>query len=256
MSVEVDDQDYFFVAQGWHDTKLKIDDLLDDLSDDESQKAPSKAVDVVFRYNPLHDYESLWWVSVYFLFNKSIKAVDQALPPPHDHSQQRSFAADIFYSLCGRQVALMNHYMFQKAVMSLSPALAKFSKSINVLRTRIVDRYSDIEKNIQNVPSSTAAGEVPIDFIKILSKLGRLRVQCLIGPLPRPDKGVIKVPTEPAEPAANSTEIQVPKTTNDTKARGTRTGGHESMNERQNRPYTRSRIPLSDECEEYESRRA
>ncbi|CCL99699.1 uncharacterized protein FIBRA_01720 [Fibroporia radiculosa] len=226
MSIEVDDQDYFFLVQESNDAKIKTDDLLDDLSDDESPQVPLETVEVMFRYNPLHDFESLWWISVYFLFNKRIKTVDEAPPPPHDYSQQRSFAADIFYSLPRRQVALINHYTFEKAVGSLSPVLAKFGKSVNVLRTRIVDRYGDIEKNPQNIPSSTAAGEVPIDFIKILGKLGQRRVQCLIGPLPDLDEGVIKVPTKAGETATNSTESRRPKPTDDDlKVRGIRDGG-------------------------------
>ncbi|CCM06342.1 uncharacterized protein FIBRA_08597 [Fibroporia radiculosa] len=225
MSVEVDDQDYFFLTQELNDAQIKTDDLLDDLSDDDTPQAPSEPVEVVFRYNPLHDFESLWWISVYFLFNKRIAAVDQAPPPPHDHSQQRAFASDIFYSLRGRQVALTNHHTFQKAVRSLSPVLAKFGKSVNVLRTRVVDRYENIEKNPRTIPSSTAAGEVPIDFIKILGKLGQRRVQCLIGPLPDRDEGV-KAPTTAGEAVTNSTKSQSPKPTDDDpKVRGIRPGG-------------------------------
>ncbi|CCM03721.1 uncharacterized protein FIBRA_05867 [Fibroporia radiculosa] len=236
MSVEVDGQNYFFKLRESKDAAIETDDLLDTINKlHRSSTATGPRIEpaiVIFRYNPLHDFESLWWISVYFVFNKRIKSIDGAPPQPHDYRQQRSFATGVFYSLPARQNALRVPDTFDAAKMSLSPDLDIFGRCISVLRTRIVNRYFDIEKDLWNIPGRTAAGRVPLDFIKILSAIGRIPVQYLIGPLPDPDENAIKEPAEAAVPATDSitnpADVELPKpTSGGSKAHGTRRGGVE-----------------------------
>ncbi|CCM06445.1 uncharacterized protein FIBRA_08708 [Fibroporia radiculosa] len=166
ISVEVDRQEYFFASTSGISTmelaaRLQAEDnALQTLQQELLQS------DVVFRYNPMHDFESLWWISVHILFNKRVDTVNGKIPPLHNHQKQQLWAASVFYGLASRQSALSaGNTNFRSAIKTLCPDLHRFGIMVNALRGELLKRYMDIEADISNLHRHTTAGEIPRQFI-------------------------------------------------------------------------------------------
>ncbi|CCM06760.1 uncharacterized protein FIBRA_09058 [Fibroporia radiculosa] len=189
ISVEVDRQQYFFAFTSYIDSDELATSM--EAEDDESQTSQQKLSrsDVIFRYNPMHDFESLWWISVHVLFNKQVVMVNEKSPPSHDYRRQRTWAAGVFYGLSARQSALSaGNTDFQDAIETLCPDLRRFGKMVHALKDALLKRYIDIEKDISKLPRRTAAGEVPRRFIRGFGVLGcsksnEKHQEILIGPI-------------------------------------------------------------------------
>ncbi|CCM05348.1 uncharacterized protein FIBRA_07562 [Fibroporia radiculosa] len=217
MAVEVDLQHYFFQGGQSVDT---IGDFKQTYPITRGQRIhpPSESTARVFRYNPLHDFESLWWISVYFVANKKVERIDQKAPPFHRYQQQKSWAADIFYSLPGRKSALRVDEDFQLMIDSLSPGVRGIGDGINLLRKSLVKRYSRIEKDFSSV-GRTAAGHIHEDFFELFDVIAQTTGEIIIGPLSQQDS-VDKATVLATPLATRSEEPQVPKRASDIPVKG------------------------------------
>ncbi|CCM06714.1 uncharacterized protein FIBRA_09004 [Fibroporia radiculosa] len=195
ISVEVDRQQYFFTPRGisWVEFAARMQAENGNL---QSLCQESLKPKVVFRYNPMHDFESLWWISVYVLFNKQVVMVNEKSPPSHDYRRQRTWAAGVFYGLNARQSALSaGNTDFQYAIETLCPDLRSFGVVVDLLRDDLLKRYINIEADLSHLPSRAAAGEIPQHFFAGFGALGNSiingeRQEILIGPFPRQDLAV------------------------------------------------------------------
>lgn len=120
MAVEVDTQQYRF----------KNSDLLG------SQLASQ------FHYNALHDLESLWWIVVYFIFNKDIE--DQRGVPAS--IAQQSYAAQLFYSNRDARIESIEvaGRILEKSKI-LPPAVRPIAELLEDLRIDLTTAYHALE---------------------------------------------------------------------------------------------------------------
>lgn len=77
-----------------------------------------------FRYNPLHDLESLWWLAVYFTLNRETDGA-------HDRVAQRSAAREFFYNYQNRQHTLLIPTYFAGKLRCLHASLGDIAKLLN-----------------------------------------------------------------------------------------------------------------------------
>lgn len=115
-------------------------------SEDVSQPAHS-----LFRHNPVHDLESLWWIAVYFVMNKETwptpadPGAQDMHPPLTD--DQRSYASSLFHTREARIVAMANlfHSPFDAQAMTWPAHLLEICKRLVELRRFLRAHYNTIE---------------------------------------------------------------------------------------------------------------
>lgn len=112
-----------------------------------------------FRYNPIHDFESLWWLAVYFLFNREI-IQDTDTPPDSTETAgataHREFDHEPFGDLGWRQRVICGLGVFQSHVETLHPTVRPLGYALDGCREMIVEAYHAAEKDLDSVPSSVA----------------------------------------------------------------------------------------------------
>ncbi|KAI0084508.1 hypothetical protein BDY19DRAFT_1060215 [Irpex rosettiformis] len=122
----------------------------------------------IFRYNPLHDIESVWWLLVYLLLYRppSIKSDTSSRV-----SSQSSFYRPFFSTGDTRRAAFAEEGVFTKHEKELHPALRPISKTLNEIRVLLFDRYVEVEQgDISKIDHTVAADLVP----QMVVKLGNL----------------------------------------------------------------------------------
>lgn len=105
----------------------------------------------LFRYNPLHDLESLWWVAVYFLVTRDVTRIGQEQPverPVDDINAQREWAYKLFWVGDRRLPVIRSGYFFLNAVMPcLCPSLRPLARDLETARQYLVGAYANAEKD-------------------------------------------------------------------------------------------------------------
>ncbi|KAJ3555205.1 hypothetical protein NM688_g2707 [Phlebia brevispora] len=96
-----------------------------------------------FRYNPLHDLESLFWIVVYFFFMRHI-AADGA--PCIRTDEMNKTAQDVFrHTPLARGNLLRSVVDFQHALQLLDPRLQPICQELDVLRQALCKAYKAVE---------------------------------------------------------------------------------------------------------------
>ncbi|KAF7799154.1 hypothetical protein EIP86_010385 [Pleurotus ostreatoroseus] len=90
---------------------------------------------IPFRYNPLHDLESLWWVAVYFLLKREMRA---SAPDTLDHED----------------TAIRDREEQRKYADELHPV----ARALEDLRQDLVARYTEVEKDPASIDFTCAGG--------------------------------------------------------------------------------------------------
>ena len=114
--------------------------------------------EIVFRYNPLHDMESLWWIATYFVLKRKVDgaAVEQH---PNSLATQRHYAAGLFEdsenAMDARQIALTGPSLPQR-LGSLHPCMRTAGGLLDDLRIRLVEAYQEAEKNVSTIDYTVA----------------------------------------------------------------------------------------------------
>ncbi|KAF9819009.1 hypothetical protein IEO21_02423 [Rhodonia placenta] len=109
-----------------------------------------------FRYNPLHDLESIWWVAIYFVFNKSVVKVG-GKPPSMDASQRGSYDAQKKYaellttSSRGRLKALAHETALAKKITHLHAAVRKIAGGLIEIKEELVNCYLEAEQQLDSI---------------------------------------------------------------------------------------------------------
>ena len=127
---------------------------------DPSSLAPPQ----VFRYNPTHDLESLFWIAVYFVINKQTRPATPSDAPNHQPSttsppggeaipshhilgdDKLEYARTLFYGLDTRMKTLMSDAPLKGHFESLPDPLARIGARLRMLRSILRDHYAEIEK--------------------------------------------------------------------------------------------------------------
>ncbi|EED78584.1 predicted protein [Postia placenta Mad-698-R] len=106
---------------------------------------------VPFRYNPLNDIESLWWVAIYFVFNRSVVKVGGE-PPSMDASQrghyftQEAYTRDLIATPHARFAALTDKDDLREEIIYLHAAIRDIARHLNEIRKQLVSCYKEAEK--------------------------------------------------------------------------------------------------------------
>ena len=97
-----------------------------------------------FRYNPLHNLESLWWIAVYFVVKRvarktvkharSNKAEDEWTSHAH-----RKYAGQLFFDDTTRLLTMTDSETFRSNARVVHPALKPVLTILNDLRDMLWD---------------------------------------------------------------------------------------------------------------------
>ncbi|KAI0683193.1 hypothetical protein BC835DRAFT_768834 [Cytidiella melzeri] len=172
MSVEVDNQCYLYgcrpvTPEPEEPTDFNMDRYIEavlglakweDLAPSRKKpSAPRPAPRPVFRYNPMHDLESVWWVAVYFVVNKqtSLAATrsssnDSAFVADSHVNltvDQRIYASSLFYDPSERLIAMSGSDTLDRHLRSLPSYLSEVGEALITLRKSLRGRYNYIESS-------------------------------------------------------------------------------------------------------------
>ncbi|EED84056.1 predicted protein [Postia placenta Mad-698-R] len=200
MSVEVYDLEYRFLpesqgAQPKPPPKVAILDRIKSiqLGKPENNDMPVrkkgrtvKGRTVPFRYNPLHDIESLWWVAIYFVLNTSVVKVGGE-PPSMDASQRGHYFSQKMYteflarSSHARFMALRYETDLKKQMVYLHTAIRGIAIKLNEIREQLVSCYLEAEQDLGAIDHTVGHDLLYNVFItlfgKIISKLQEKDIQ-------------------------------------------------------------------------------
>ncbi|PSS18912.1 hypothetical protein PHLCEN_2v3172 [Hermanssonia centrifuga] len=120
----------------------------------------------IFRYNPLHDLESLWWIAIYFLVNKEITCNNEEEPSSSDPDiswratiEQRAHAEALFYHNQPRvNVMLAFGRDFEYIISTLSPSLQPIAFILDDVRKLLIGGYQRAERNPETIDHTAADG--------------------------------------------------------------------------------------------------
>ena len=125
----------------------------------------------VFRYNPLHDIESLWWLLVYLLLYRSPKI--EGYTSSHIAAQS-NFYRPFFESGESRLQAFILPSVFTDHGDDLHETLHPISDTLNQIRELLVNRYIEVERgDLSKIDHTVAASLVP-QIMKKLDTLERM----------------------------------------------------------------------------------
>ncbi|EED78860.1 predicted protein [Postia placenta Mad-698-R] len=141
---------------------------------------------VPFRYNPLHDIESLWWVAIYFVLNTSVVKVGGE-PPSMDASQRGHYSSQRMYteflarSSHARFMALRYETDLKKQMVYLHAAIRGIAIKLNEIREQLVSCYLKAEQDLGAIDHTVGHDLLYNVFItlfgKIISKLQEKDIQ-------------------------------------------------------------------------------
>lgn len=114
------------------------------LGSDETEKANGKTASKTFRYNVLHDLESLWWIAVYFIVKKHT-AVDNFPRLPSDRMKLLIVGAELFGNRTGRHAFLTSLTECKALSNIVAPALHPAIAFLDNIRQALVAAYQDVE---------------------------------------------------------------------------------------------------------------
>lgn len=113
-----------------------------------------------FRYNPLHDMESLWWMAIYFLCKRDLAATEAAGSEADARraANLRQWTNRLFYDALDRRFALRDGDTLECALSGLRPSLRLAAAMIRLWRRILVGCYTRIEKDIPSITHRAADG--------------------------------------------------------------------------------------------------
>ncbi|KAF7794453.1 hypothetical protein EIP86_005587 [Pleurotus ostreatoroseus] len=136
----------------------------------ESPDPPSD--EPTFRYNSLHDMESLWWIAMYFLVKKEIVDPSADGDVSIASEAQRDFAAKLFrqHDRLARDDAMNRHDYFIEGTQTLPSHVSNIVRELARLRNVLWERYS-VEETDQSAIDHTCAHGLHEDFRDIFDGL-------------------------------------------------------------------------------------
>lgn len=101
-----------------------------------------------FKSNQLHDFESLWWISLYFLVDKRLVIRGE---PCETTPAQRRHAKELFSDMTNRLNVLDSSVHFQSVINSLHPRIRPVAQMLGDMRRKLVEAYETVERDIPNI---------------------------------------------------------------------------------------------------------
>lgn len=105
-----------------------------------------------FRYNPLHDVESIWWLVVRLILCRMILARYSTLVWTVEHAQaQESFYSKLFDDRMFRRGAFTDNSWFDSGEEVVHPKLLTIAKKLENMRRQLVLAYTAAEQDILHI---------------------------------------------------------------------------------------------------------
>ena len=143
-----------------------------------------------FRYNPLHDLESLWWISVFFILARAI-VPDEAEPAqsPEEVSEQlrrqREAAERLLCKKFERYDAMVRTGPFLSELWNLHPAVRRLWPALEEARVALIAAYQEVEQDMATREFDPPVGVyncVQEQFFRIAGHLEDHKIE--LAPLP------------------------------------------------------------------------
>jgi hypothetical protein len=144
MAVEVEERDFLFYKE-----QPPKDPFAEDYHGHESLPI------IPFRYNPLHDLESIWWIAVWTIFLRQVVG-----RPPQDHLKQREAYKALFPGYVGatsRQLAFKSRTKLSGHLESLSPEFGLAGDLLGAFAQKLRDCYENAEAKMTSSGIDTQA---------------------------------------------------------------------------------------------------
>ncbi|KAJ3526586.1 hypothetical protein NM688_g8246 [Phlebia brevispora] len=168
--IHTDDcEEYPELMRKYPDEQAKFNEYLEEIRSNEAKKCTTSAQDSgfqeeysYFRYNALHDVESLWWMAVYFILKREIvdeSAVDDQTLVVSSAAQQ-SYSVAVFH---GDDIPFKAHTLFHdegftKTMKTIPDRWSAVVERLNVLRRELVKRYVLQETDVAAIDHTCADG--------------------------------------------------------------------------------------------------
>ena len=92
-----------------------------------------------FRYNSIHDVESLWWIGLYFMMNRAVGSSSRG-----DHAEPVDYG--LFRSNSRRYFVLRSEGRFSEELAVLHPSLRRHSRQLIIAREQLLEGYRFVER--------------------------------------------------------------------------------------------------------------
>lgn len=168
MAVEVDVQAYKFINRQGEEGKIDVASF----EALRNKAKPKRNITLPWRYNPIHEFESVWWMGVYVIFRKSPVSIYGRDPSPHDYELQRCWTANLFETYTVRGEVIGSDGEFSRAVSSLHEDIMPIGLFLETLRIRLIQCYRKVENDVEKI-DYTSAGDLGVDFCTALSSISR-----------------------------------------------------------------------------------
>lgn len=129
---------------------------------------------IPFRYNPLHDLESLWWIAVYFIFKRDVDIDRSDEAEDKRRAVQRSAAEDLFYVQETRYFTMTTDRTFQGLLRCLPIPVQPIGIELDHLRGKLSAAYRKAEEKTDLIDHTAADGlheEFSASFSRIVAYL-------------------------------------------------------------------------------------
>ncbi|KAJ3557297.1 hypothetical protein NM688_g1545 [Phlebia brevispora] len=126
----------------------------------------------IFRYNALHDMESLWWVAVYAIFNRE---VDAPLDDGHNTAseKQRLHAENMFGNREDRFHTLVMPRGFVQKIPSLHPSIRHAACILDNMRRSLVRWYHKVEADLDSIDHTRCAEGLSDIFVEGFTEIAQ-----------------------------------------------------------------------------------
>lgn len=167
MPVEVDCQDHQFDSRA---ARRLVTDPMElespsPIGSDDFDRQPVQRVIVrePFRYNAVHDLESLWWIALYFIFKLDIvRGPPQVVKPSLSSKKQRVLARQLFEPHQAEYVRSRVFTGGERNFLEVRYVLPRFwvpiGHQMEHLRHELFARYCDIEEDCTTIDRHCADG--------------------------------------------------------------------------------------------------
>ena len=111
----------------------------------------------VFRYNPLHDMESLWWIAVYFVVRRQ-PCIDDQEQAWNLSDPQRILIKDLFHDKTStiRERFLKHADYFNTKMGCLHEDIRFIIKWLDGIRILLCNAYAEVEENVSAIDASAS----------------------------------------------------------------------------------------------------
>lgn len=143
------------------DAIRKIDEGLDSSESASEGLPPLRSLlppRVPFRYNPLHDLESLWWIAIYFVFNREVDTDVDDSDQAAERREAKCRAANGLFQSDDTRYLTMTEDGFEDYLRYLHPTTRPIGSQLNDLRRKLAAAYRNAEEDAASIDHTAADG--------------------------------------------------------------------------------------------------